>query len=47
MVSVAGVRGIVGETLTPEICTRLGAALAPSWKAALSWSAGTRGFQAR
>ena len=26
MVSVSGVRGIVGESLTPEICTRLGAA---------------------
>jgi phosphomannomutase len=26
MISVSGVRGIVGESLTPEICTRLGAA---------------------
>ena len=48
MISVAGVRGIVGESLTPPVLARFAAAFARGLgDRARSWSAATRGARAR
>ena len=43
MISVAGVRGIVGESLTPPVVARFAAAFARSLGTARSWWVATRG----
>ena len=46
IISVSGLRGVVGETLTPDVAVRYAAALRGLCRPARSWSAATAGLRA-